>query len=451
MSTPQDEVYNRESSSMSSLFSPVDSPHSPPLATSSPEIYSESDFPRPLHLPSARPALTPSPPSPDSSLSSPAPDHTQSPIASASASASASVSASAIHSRPDLVPTSASVSRSRSSSLRNVYPSATQSITPPHLPMIDGTAQPHDPPIVNAAPVPSRKQSNGHVPEAYFQARSPGAHGPARRNSQDRRVRSEGLIPKSSPMAHGKSPSLVTGGYATTDSDSLSDKEHEDGFKARPSSSRATTSFFSTRSTQLLHQERRRRAQSLMIPMADDHSPSGEGSGSARSFGSSRPGNRRPDDIALLVNTRERQRSQSTSIISPLATSRSSQLRPNGNPPRSPLASHSTSRVPSAHFADPPSSSNRRSSHRLSKETHQRNTSQSPPQRTSELPARSREVDRLRREEGVSSPEGSRKGKEKAHDSPPTKRHGLASSLLNAPLSESPSLTPGTSNQITVE
>jgi hypothetical protein len=54
-------------------------------------------------------------------------------------------------------------------------------------------------------------------------------------------------------------------------------------------------------------------------------------------------------------------------------------------------------------------------------------TEPSPSQHIHESPARSREVERLRREEGASHPEGSRKGKEKARD--PVKQNPLFASL----------------------
>lgn len=418
---------------MGSLFSPpsVGSSNSPPLTTSSPEdIFSETSHTGLPHL------------SPSSSVPTPMP-----PSSSTSATASTSTSSTPIHSkqsssksivnhRPDLA--SGLASRSRSSSLRQVYPSTSTSITPPQSPRHDAPSTPHlkEP---NSPTLPSpRKQSNGHLPDTNDRARTRGLHGAARRNSQDRRVRSENLAPRPSPMAHGKRASLVTGGYDTTDSDTLSEDGNDDSLKARPSGPRAASSFFSTRSTHIVAQDRRRRAQTLMLPITDDHSPSGEGSGSARSFGSSRTGRRRPDDLLIPNNSHDRARSRSSSLARPPTTSRQSQIRQNGNPPRSPLASNAPSRNLSAHFADSPTKSNRHASHHAPRQ----NTSQSPPQRTNDLPARSREVDRLRREEGVTSPEGSRKGKEKAHE-PAPKRSGLASSLLNATMSESASLTPG--------
>lgn len=418
---------------MGSILIPplVGSSHGPPLTTSSPEdVFSESDLKGRSPL---SPTLSIPTPLPASSNTSASTSTSVTPKGSAPTSSSASI----VNHRPDLV--SGSPSRSRSSSLRQVYPSTSPSITPPQ------SSRHQDPPTFRTGQIadptlPSpRRQSNGYPPESSERVRHPGLLGDARRNSQSRRVRSESLVPKSSPMAHGKRPSLVTGGYATTDSDTLSEGGDDGIMNARPLQPRAASSFFSTRSTQLVAQDRRRRAQTLMLPITDDHShsPSGEGSGSARSFGSSRTGRRRPDDILVPKG----QRSRSSSLARPPTTSRQSQiLRQNGgnNPARSPLSSNPPSRFPSAHFVDSPPRSTRHVSHHNPRE----NTSRSPPQRTSDLPARSREVDRLRREEGVTSPEGSRKGKEKAHD-PAPRRNGLAQSLLNATLSETPSLTSG--------
>lgn len=409
----------------------VGSPHGPPQTTASPEdLFSESDLKgRPPNL------------SPSSSISTPIPASSNTSTSTSTSvtpkgSLQSTLSASIINHRPDLV--SGPLSRSRSSSLRQVYPSTSQSITPPHSPkQLDPTTSKAGQIADPTLPSP-RRQSNGYPPESSERARNPGLHGDARRNSQSRRVRSENLVPKSSPMAHGKRPSLVTGGYATTDSDTLSEGGDDENIKARPLQPRAASSFFSTRSTQIVAQDRRRRAQTLMLPITDDHShsPDGEGSGSARSFGSSRTGRRRPDDILVPKG----QRSRSSSLVRPPTATRQSQIRQNGgnNPARSPLSSNPSSRFPSAHFADSPPRSTRHFSHHNPRE----NTSRSPPQRTSDLPARTREVDRLRREEGVTSPEGSRKGKEKAHD-PGPKRSGLVLSLLNASMSESPSLTSG--------
>lgn len=424
---------------MGSLFAPppAESHDSPPLTTSSPEdIFTGSDFPGPLHLSPISSIPTPIPASSDTSAST-------STSATPRGSIHSSLSASIVNHRPDLA--SGLASRSRSSSLRQVYPSTSQTTTSPQSPrseeaVVSVTSKHVEPTL----PSP-KKQSNGHPPGVTDEARNPGLQSAAKRNSQERRVRSESVVRRSSPMTHGKRTPLLTGGYATSESDTLSEGGQDEGMAARPSSSRAATSFFSTRHTQVVAQDKRRRAQTLMLPVMDDRSPSGEGSGSARSFGSSRSGRRRPDDIVVPNDSHDktRQRSRSSSLARPQTTSRPSQIRQNGsNPPRSPLASNPPSRFPSAHFADSPTKSNRHSSYTFTRE----NTSRSPPQRTNELPARSGGVDRLRREEGVTSPEGSRKGKEKAHDPPPPKRSGLASSLLNATMSESASLTPGESS-----
>lgn len=401
----------------------ITSPHSPAsLPVSSPELLSETEFPHPLHLDSGRSTSTPLPPSSDASIPSP------------NLSPARTTHLTFVDSRPDL--TSPSGSRSRSSSLRYAFPPTHSSTTPPRSPLLDGVVSPRTvmPPPAESPSVLT-KSSKGRMPGSLSRTRSPGS-GPIaaiRRNSQDRCVRSEGLGPRPSPMAHGKSASLVTGGYVTSDSDSLSDEGGIENGDGRPGSSRAASSFFSSRPTHLVVQERRKRAQSLMLPAAtgSDHSPSGDGSGSVRSIASGRNNKRRPPDLAIAdMKHHERERSNSISTSRPTALPRASHLRANGHSsPRSPLSSNPPSRLPSTYFPPAESSSSRHASFRVTDNGHGRaSSSRSPPKRTEDLPARSREVDRLRREEGVSSPEGTRKGKEKAVELP-IKRHALAASL----------------------
>lgn len=409
---------------LSPMISPTGStsPHSPtPLPVSSPELLSESEHPPPIHTSSGRstpPTLFPA------SSETPLPSPTYSPARS--------THLSIVDTRPDLA--SPSGSRSRSSSLRYAFPPPR---TPPRTPLVEQANTSRTTTTPSAASPSTKRHNNGHVPGSLSRTRSPGS-GPLaniRRNSQDRRVRSEGLAPRASPMARRKSASLVTGGYVTSESDSLSDKDDGGDASARPSSSHVTTSFFSSRPTQLVVQERRKRAQSLMSPIpVSDHSPSGDGSGSTRSFGSGRSDKRKPQDIAAVDYAHpDRERSQSVSNSRPPALPRSSLLRANGHSnPRSPLSSNPPSRLPSARVAPAEASSSRHPSYRSAKNGHERvSSSRSPPRNLEELPARSREVDRVRHEEGVSSSEGSRKGKERARDSS-TKRNALAASLAHS-------------------
>jgi hypothetical protein len=89
------------------------------------------------------------------------------------------------------------------------------------------------------------------------------------------------------------------------------------------------------------------------------------------------------------------------------------------------------SRTPSTYFRETHAESSRHAS--FAKDLPQGHSVEGSAGNVHDLPARNREVERLRREEGVitPSPEPSKKGKEKARETP--KANGLASTLGLAP------------------
>lgn len=417
----QDEDYRPDglgSSSSYSFFGPnpnAGSIGSPSLPTSSPDMLSESDFSRPLHAPS-----------PPTLSSPPAPAPVSAPVVGAQHH---------VDFRLD----------SRNSSFRPVFnTTSSSSMTPTRSPRPDSAISPRTLGSPSTQPQPQQSptpkpQSNGHVPGPSPRSAQSGFPGLVQRSSTDRRVRSESLASASaqrhSSLNHGKRASLVTGGYATTDSDSDSAENKGEGTdpatRPRPTSARTASQV---RSKQLVVEERRRRAHSLMSPVLSDRVGSGEGSGSGRSRSSSRSDLHRADSATGAIMQPRRDRSASISnALRPPSTSRLSHQRLNG---RSPLSSTAPSRVPSTRVGESSTNAAAESSRHPSFRLAKRDASRSPPKRTADLPARAREVQRLRREDGISSPEGSRKGKERAHD-PSMKRNGLATSLGILPRSES--------------
>lgn len=315
--------------------------------------------------------------------------------------------------------------------------------TPPRSPV----PNPPISPTPNAPSVfaPSPQLSSTH----RLSYKTPASPEQQRRNSQDRRVRSEGISLGQSahrPSFIGtKHPSVLTGGYDTSDSDSQSAKEN-DARKPPPTFPvTASASFHGVNPAHLVVQERRRRAQSLMSPLMDDHSPSGDGSGSARSsIRDRRSGSRnaRPE-IATPASGRDRSGSRSSRLNESVTAAqppnrRNSLMNQNlvqavVSPTRtrpvshSPLASAMQSRTPSTYFRETHAESSRHAS--FAKDLPHGHSVEGSGGTVHDLPARNREVDRLKREEGVVTPssESSRKGKEKARETP--RSNGLASSL----------------------
>jgi hypothetical protein len=396
---------------------------SPLLPTSSPEAMHDTETIPSASLPLST-ASTPMPASSDTSLPSVINDRQDS-----------SISLADRLRRP-----SASSIRSHPSILR-------QNDTPPRPPVSNGPGSPNpNPPSVFA---PSPKLLSTHR-LSYKTSASPEHQ---RRNSQDRRVRSEGVSLGQSahrPSFIGtKNPSVLTGGYDTSDSDSQSAKEN-DARKPPPTFPlTASASFHGVNPAHLVVQERRRRAQSLMSPLQDEYSPSGDGSGSGKSsIKDRRTGGRnlRLDNIPGSAMRRDRSGSRSSRLSESVTatqsnrrnslmnqTSNQAALSPNRTRPvaHSPLASAMQSRTPSTYFRETHAESSRHAS--FAKDLPQGHSVEGSAGNVHDLPARNREVERLRREEGVitPSPEPSKKGKEKARETP--KANGLASTLGLAP------------------
>lgn len=327
--------------------------------------------------------------------------------------------------------------RPSASSMRS-HPSILRHNTPPRSPVPNGSTSPTQ----NAPSVfmPSPKPQSAH----RLSYKTPASPEQQRRNSQDRRVRSEvislGQSSHRQSFIGTKNPSTLTGGYDSSDSDSDSVKEDD---SRKPSLPTVSASFHGVHPANLVHQDRRRRAQSLMSPMMDEYSPSGEGSGSGRSSIRTRKTSKstsrvEPASIQGRAMSRERSGSRSsklsesvtaanipnrrnslviqTSVVSP------TKPRPHSH---SPLASAMQSRTSSTYFRENHAESSRHASFATPSVG---SNGYVPAGTPNDIPARNREVERLRREEGVSTPsESSRKGKEKARDA--AKPNGLASSL----------------------
>jgi hypothetical protein len=396
---------------------------SPLLPTSSPEAMHDTDTIPSASLPLST-ASTPMPASSETSLPSVINDRQNS-----------SISVADRLRRP-----SASSIRSHPSILR-------QNDTPPRPSVQNGSGSPNpNPPSVFAS---SPKLSSTHR-LAY---KTPASPEQQRRNSQDRRVRSEGISLGQSahrPSFIGtKNPSVLTGGYDTSDSDSQSAKENDARKQPPTFPLTASASFHGVNPAHLVVQERRRRAQSLMSPLQDEYSPSGDGSGSGKSsIKDRRTGGRnlRLDNIPGSAMRRDRSGSRSSRLSESVTASQPNRrnslmnqasnqgaLSPNRIRPvsHSPLASAMQSRTPSTYFRETHAESSRHAS--FAKDLPQGHSIEGSGGTAHDLPARNREVERLRREEGVvtPSPEPSKKGKEKARETP--RSNGLASTLGLAP------------------
>ena len=394
---------------------------SPLLPTSSPEAMLETDIIPNSSLPIST-ASTPIPASSETSLPSTINDRMDN--STALANRLRRPSASSIRSHPSI--------------LRH-------NDTPPRSPLTNGTASS----IKSAPPVsaPSPRLSSLN----RYSYKAPASPQQERRNSQDRRVRSEGTSLGQSahrPSFIGtKNPSVLTGGYDTSDSESNSAKENDARKKPPPFPISASASFQGVNPAHLVVQERRRRAQSLMSPLMDDHSPSGEGSGSGRSSIRDRRNvnrNIKLDNVPTPGSGRDRSASRSSKLSESVSASQApfrrnsllaeaanqAALSPTRTRPvsHSPLASAMQSRAPSTYFRESHAESSRHASFAM--DLPQGHGHSAEGSGGHDLPARSREVDRLRREEGVTTPSSdssSRKGKGKAKETP--RPHGLASSL----------------------
>jgi hypothetical protein len=394
---------------------------SPLLPTSSPEAMMDTDTIPSASLPLST-ASTPMPASSETSLPS-----------AVNGRLDSSTSLADRLRRP-----SASSIRSHPSILRHTE-------TPPRTPVPNGPLSPTQ----NAksgfdySPQLSKAQRNSYI--------NPASPEQQRRNSQDRRVRSEGISLGQSAHVHRpsfigtKNPSVLTGGYDTSDSESQSAKENDVRKQPPTFPVTASASFHGVNPAHLVVQERRRRAQSLMSPLVDDHSPSGDGSGSGRSSIRDRRISSRNvrESGPVQAVSRDRSGSRSSrlneSVTAAQAPNRRNSLL-NQNPVQaavsptrsrppshSPLASAMQSRVPSTYFREIHAESSRHAS--FATDLPRGHSVEGSGGTAHDLPARSREVERLRREEGVATPssESSRKGKEKAKETP--RSHGLASSL----------------------
>jgi hypothetical protein len=324
--------------------------------------------------------------------------------------------------------------RPSASSIRS-HPSILRHNTPPRSPVLNGAISPTQ----NAPSVflPSPQTQSAH----RLSYKTPASPEQQKRNSQDRRVRSEvislGQSSHRQSFIGTKNPSVLTGGYDSSDSDSNSVKE--DDSRKQPSLPTPSASYHGVHPAHLVEQERRRRrAQSLMSPLMDDHSPSGDGSGSGRSSIRTRKTSKSTSKVeSASIPDRAMSRERSGSRSSKLSESVTAANVPNRrnslviqtsvvSPTRprphshSPLASGLQSRTSSTYFRESHAESSRHTSFATP------STGYVPAVTPNDLPARSREVERLRREEGVSS-ESSKKGKEKAREL--QKSNGLASSL----------------------
>lgn len=396
---------------------------SPLLPTASPEAMHDTDTIPSASLPLSI-ASTPMPASSETSLPSAINDKLES-----------SISVADRLRRP-----STSSIRSHPSILRN-----NDTSTRPPVPNGLGSPNPNTPSDF----APSPKLSSTH----RLSYKTPASPEQQRPNSQDRRVRSEGISLGQSahrPSFIGtRNPSVLTGGYDTSDSDSHSAKENDARKQPPTFPLTASASFHGVNPAHLVVQERRRRAQSLMSPLQDEFSPSGDGSGSGKSsIKDRRTGGRnlRLDDIPGSANRRDRSGSRSSklseSVTATQSNRRNSLMNQTSNqavlsPARtrpvshSPLASAMQSRTPSAYFRESHAESSRHAS--FAKDLPQGHSIEGSGGNAHDLPARNREVERLRREEGVvtPSPEPNKKGKEKARETPRT--NGLTSSLGLAP------------------
>jgi hypothetical protein len=349
--------------------------------------------------------------------------------------------------------------RSPSASSVRSHPLLRQSngtTTPPRSPAL-GHATSTDP-IDHSVFGPSPKLStqNSRVGDIN---KAQGSPEPSRRTSQDRRARSEGSRLGAGghrpSLIGNKNPSVVTGGWQTSESESNTPNDtdvRKNGESSKPPSFPAfpSASFHGTHPAHFVVQDRRKRAQSLMTPGLglDDLRSSGEGSGRSRS--SSRVSKDRdpgamPAQSAASKLGRDRSDSRSSRLSESLGSSqpldkRNSQAaydagrlaksptRLSGTTPHSPLSSAMNSRVPSAstYFRESHAESSRHASFRSARESPNGEPHTSPTQLLRDLPARSREVERLRREEGVSTPESS-KGKGKMRET--ARSSGIASSF----------------------
>lgn len=290
------------------------------------------------------------------------------------------------------------------------------------------TTTPRASPSTQLRPFPN---GNGRLSPAA-NANSPTMLSPGgsvvRRSSQDRRVRSEGVPHRPGPLlAHGKRPSVVTGGYESS-TDDTSDSS-PDGPSTQPTRLPlpSSSSFSAHRGLIGLGLgEGRRRAQSLMSPIESARSPTPDASSS---------------DLSLTRPL-------------PSGLARGSSLRPGGGGGGGGPASRHASRDPlrpsglrSPHTAEPLATQPTRiSSQRSARSAHL------PPSRSDSimsagpsrvpsrvLDARSPRVSGDRGGDGATSP--SRKGKERED----RLANGLAASLGLGASSRDVALTAGMS------
>ena len=229
---------------------------------------------------------------------------------------------------------------------------------------------------------------------------------PYRRTSQDRRVRSENVDHRTGRssllLPNGKRPALVTGGYETSsEEDGSSPAEQAHSFRAIQPSLRLGHGV----GIHAVSDQGRRRAQTLMSPTFDEYTNSGNAVGvAALGIDTMRKSVRRLEEVASRRNSRELLRSppltnsHRPSRISSQRSTKSGQAL---------STSRSDSFFPQTAFSG--------SSRTASTRTQPMNLSASRGIK-----------ERERREDDLSSPEGSRKGKRKEKD---RQIGGLAASL----------------------
>jgi len=282
------------------------------------------------------------------------------------------------------------------------------STLPKKLPSPESSTPPASPngailPLTSYPAVVQPLRPYGYEPPSLSQAISPmeksPSFPPARRSCQDRRVRSEGASPRPERpgqlIAHGKRPSLITGGYETSSDEGESSPS--EGHRPFVSTTHPVGLGIRAQSD-----HGRRRDQTLVSTTVDENTPSSEVQGvNGLGIDTKRKSTRRLEEVASRRTLRDALRSPPLTFHPPsrISSQKSarSQILPTSrsDPYFPPSGSAGPSRMPSAR----------------SQPAHNRSAS-----------TRIRESEE--RENGVSSPEESRKGKERAHQI-----GGLAASL----------------------